>query len=931
MSDDIIVRVNGDGSDVFDYLKQAEAAAASALASEKDTVSLKSQSVAAKSQAEVYSTQANQSSTSAANSNTSAQEAAQKAIDAANRAAASDPELETSQDGVSLSNNTGHYNFLSPIKATVTATGEFDVNVDLSSYMGGSVYDPRSIKKDVFDRANQTGDQSISTIAGLQAALDSKIDNQSGPGGGNNPLLMLKSVYDPNGLNKDTFDRSNHTGTQDISTINGLQSGLDSKVDDAQFTGSNIANLYETVPDRNQFTNALLTKLNGISNGADMLKSVYDPTGVNSDAFNAKNQNYENWPENAVVTIVGGKPTYAKVKAIDGKIVVGSNSVEMGMHLMSSAGEDVMWKNLVTGKIYAPPWQEVNRANSKLPTYRIYTDSNMSSSTSTLVESDQLVNPTWTVVSNENRRLFEVKIKSARDTKQARVIVKSGADVVWNGILGDLKLNQEFNFNLDADSVPFDYYKNTNLTFSMSSDFGDVVLFGDSSVPIPKITYYYRVFDEIPIPDMDSSIYDKNKDGVVDEAEKIKGVDQATNGQYYGKDQSGSVGFFDIPSGGSGAGNGDMLKSVYDTNNNGKVDLSEISDKTMSISGGTSAPIDTYYGKSSSGALGFHSLSKSPSIPEMPSRVYIREFTVGMNIGASSLDSNRFPIYVYKGDQPATVNLPKIVNLSEDELQFGIVNHGKATLKLSVRSQDAWNADKVIKMINLEPGTGYYIASDKNELTWYTIASLNESDIKELQNKVSTLETAVNGHGASIASNAKKVSDLNYELTVLSPQIKDAIDKAEEAKRNAINKVNAEVNDQAKTITLKLMSGTNLISLETVDISGMFSNTPAPTKHPIYYGFSLSNTLNESDIKSGSTESISHVNGHDVTITRVSTTPNYMWIFIPDSLGDPSGFIFGGFKSTWQSAAVSVDGNQGKVFVSPNKTSAIKANFEVTL
>lgn len=46
---------------------------------------------------------------------------------------------------------------------------------------------------------------------------------QALPGGGD----MLKSVYDPTNINASAFARANHTGTQTISTVTGLQAALD--------------------------------------------------------------------------------------------------------------------------------------------------------------------------------------------------------------------------------------------------------------------------------------------------------------------------------------------------------------------------------------------------------------------------------------------------------------------------------------------------------------------------------------------------------------------------------------------------------------------------------------------------------------------------------------------------------------------------------
>lgn len=66
------------------------------------------------------------------------------------------------------------------------------------------------------------GDNStkVATTAFVQAAL--------GEAGGGN---MLASVYDPQEIEADAFDRGNHTGEQEISTVTGLQAALDGKAD----------------------------------------------------------------------------------------------------------------------------------------------------------------------------------------------------------------------------------------------------------------------------------------------------------------------------------------------------------------------------------------------------------------------------------------------------------------------------------------------------------------------------------------------------------------------------------------------------------------------------------------------------------------------------------------------------------------------------
>ncbi|MGV2110165.1 hypothetical protein ACQZ46_02685 [Agrobacterium salinitolerans] len=50
--------------------------------------------------------------------------------------------------------------------------------------------------------------------------------------------LMLQSVYDPQEIEADAFARENHTGTQAISTVSGLQTALDAKASNSQLAAA---------------------------------------------------------------------------------------------------------------------------------------------------------------------------------------------------------------------------------------------------------------------------------------------------------------------------------------------------------------------------------------------------------------------------------------------------------------------------------------------------------------------------------------------------------------------------------------------------------------------------------------------------------------------------------------------------------------------
>ena len=116
------------------------------------------------------------------------------------------------------------------------------------------------------DRATHTGAQAISTVTGLQTALDAK----AGTAVATTTVNGLMSAADKTKLNgiatgatvnatdAQLRDRSTHTGTQDISTVSGLQTALDGKAGTAVATTT--VNGLMSATDK--------TKLNGVAANA---------------------------------------------------------------------------------------------------------------------------------------------------------------------------------------------------------------------------------------------------------------------------------------------------------------------------------------------------------------------------------------------------------------------------------------------------------------------------------------------------------------------------------------------------------------------------------------------------------------------------------------------------------------------------------------
>ena len=115
-------------------------------------------------------------------------------------------------------------------------------------------------------RSNHTGNQAISTVTGLQTALDSKVDKVAGKQLSTNDytsaekskLAGVAAGATANAADSSLRDRGTHTGTQAIGTIVGLQDALDSKL-------SAVAGKQLSTED---YTSAEKSKLSGIAAGA---------------------------------------------------------------------------------------------------------------------------------------------------------------------------------------------------------------------------------------------------------------------------------------------------------------------------------------------------------------------------------------------------------------------------------------------------------------------------------------------------------------------------------------------------------------------------------------------------------------------------------------------------------------------------------------
>lgn len=172
----------------------------------------------------------------------------------------------------------------------------------------------------------------------LQLTLDLKVDKEE-----DKQLVdvnFTQALYDKlqsismlatkNATNQFLLNRSNHTGTQAMSTITGLTEALDAKVD--VVNGKTLSDF--------DFTAALLTKLNGIA------------TGATKNATDAQLKNRATHTGTQAISTVAGLQTELNNRAIYSSGLFVANSTELNAAMNNTANRGQAILDISTGKAY---------------------------------------------------------------------------------------------------------------------------------------------------------------------------------------------------------------------------------------------------------------------------------------------------------------------------------------------------------------------------------------------------------------------------------------------------------------------------------------------------------------------------------------------------------------------------------------------------
>lgn len=602
----------------------------------------------------------------------------------------------------------------------------------------------------------------------------------------------------------------------------------------------------------------------------------------------------DNIQDKAVLTYdaANDKITDSGMTGSKGSLQTNAGTVKVGVQNMSSAGEQVIWTNRHSQVSYAPPWHIIDEVNPGGSSDRFY------KATQTVVRfatrTDELENPQFQVNVPIREVIFKLNMDFPEAHNDVQIIVSpvGSPDVrMWDEVFDVSAGTNDLLLKIPIALYPGDY------TFIIKP-YGDinieppVKVMGKAQTGEVGYTVTFREFTEKPLATQEYVIATVTG-GPADDV---------------------------------------MLKSVYDTDKDGIVDLAD------NIEGATTAGTDKYYGTDNLGAVGFHGLP-SGAVNEF----HPVPFTDAVYKPDPTLVSDQIPTFIYEGTGVGTIKLPTTQKVSDNGgSMVTVVNHStdKAVLNININSNDSYNnANLDVHTISLPSEAAVTLLASKTLRTWYVVGGLYPvdqsvlDDITKNKTDIATHDTAINGHGTQLADHANKIATNAANIKIAMQHSSSAMEEGLQNRKNAVNAIVAEVSNVHKTITLKLMSTTGLVDSALLDLSSWFSGGVQPQPgddHKIYYGFTVKTTLPEDEIlRIGTSKEVSTINSLDVTLTRSTQTPNYMWIWLPDSAGTIKGFDFSGFVSNWGAVAVNVAGVDGKLYVSPNKTSATSIEFEV--
>lgn len=267
----------------------------------------------------------------------------------------------------------------------------------------------------------------------------------------------------------------------------------------------------------------------------------------------------DNINDNAVLSYDATKDMIVDsgVHADRGALSTAAGTLNVGLQAMSSAGEQVVWRNKNSGIRYSPPWHTIDEVSAGGSKDRFYAP--IKTEQRFTIDVDIIENPYFSVHIPSDELVFRLHMDfpEARDNIEFK-ITQNGFEM-WREIknvssgLNSITLDTPIAFYTGDFVFSIKPYNDSDLPVKVkgNAQTGEVAY----SVDLRNFTEKTLATQEFVLGNgdgaasnyMQKSVYDIDNDGVVDFSKAIKGAEQSKANSYYGTDSNSQVGFHDLP------------------------------------------------------------------------------------------------------------------------------------------------------------------------------------------------------------------------------------------------------------------------------------------------------------------------------------------------------------------------------------------------
>lgn len=177
------------------------------------------------------------------------------------------------------------------------------------------------------------------------------------------------------------------------------------------------------------------------------------------------------------------------IYAMDGTLMISPDSLLFGSHKMSSSPENIIFKNVVTGKNYSPPSQEVG-ANKGTAYVRVYGPQ------TTVVRvpdsANDVINPVNIISVNDDELGIGGKFILSQPATNVRLKLEDNGIVRWESKYASLSAGE----HIVTFDIPIDLRAGYTYTISLTSDDGDITAKGNPGTGEFSWTVYVALWEE---------------------------------------------------------------------------------------------------------------------------------------------------------------------------------------------------------------------------------------------------------------------------------------------------------------------------------------------------------------------------------------------------------------------------------------------------